>query len=352
MLTGVTHILPLTFIRRKRVLPVNGRLMVHAGQKVLATDVVAEMKIDAGHYFLDVGRGLGLPAEKADKLVTRKAGEQVFEGDVIAGPVGGLFPRTVHAPKAGHIIAVGGGRVLVELDEAPFELCAGLSGVVSDLVAERGVIIDAYGALIQGVWGNDRIEAGVLTTVSHSQNEELTPEQLDVSLRGAIVLGGWCSQADVFRVAAEIPLRGLVLSSITPDLIPAAKQTPVPVLVLEGFGQLPMDAAAYKILSTNEKREVCINTGALDRFNGVFPELVIPLPATSETPMPRDSDIFAPGQSVRITQAPYKSKTAIIASLIPEPAAFPSGLRVQAAEVRFENGEGASVPLMNLEIIE
>ncbi len=34
---------------------------------------------------------------------------------------------------------------------------------------------------------------------------------------------------------------------------------PLPVLVLEGFGRRPMTPAAYKLLSTNIKREVSLN---------------------------------------------------------------------------------------------
>ena len=352
MLSRVTHILPLTFIRRERVLPVNGRVIVRAGQKVSATDVIAETKLDPGHLILDISRGLGLPQEKADKLITRKVGEQVAEGDVIAGPVGGLFPRTVRAPKAGQVTAVGGGQVLIELEGSPYTLRAGLPGVVAELIAERGAVIENYGALIQGMWGNDRLETGVLNVVSHTPDEELTPDHLDVSMRGAIILGGWCSQAEIFRTAAEIPLRGLILAGITPDLIPLASQAAFPVLVLEGFGKLPMDAATFRILSTNEKCEVCVNATQWDRFNGIRPELIIPLPAMNEMPPPRDSDIFAPGQTVRIIQAPYKSKTATITSLLPGLTSFPSGLRVPAALLRLENGEQASSPLTNLEIIE
>jgi hypothetical protein len=352
MLSRVTHILPLTFIRREKVLPVNGRVIVRAGQRVLATDVIAETKLDPGHIMLDVSRGLGLPSDKADKLITRKAGEQVEEGDIIAGPVGGLFPRTVRAPKAGQITAVGDGQVLIELEGSPYELRAGLPGVVAELIADRGAVIETYGALIQGVWGNNRFETGVLSVVPNTPNQELTPDQLDMSMRGAIVLGGCCSRAEIFHTAAEILIRGLVLTSITPDLIPIANQATYPVLVLEGFGKLPIDEATYKILSTNEKREVCINTTPWDRINGIRPELIIPLPAMNEMPQARESDIFAPGQTVRIIHAPYHSKTATITSILPGLTNFPSGLRLPAALLHLESGEEASIPLANLEIIE
>jgi hypothetical protein len=352
MLSRVTHILPLTFIKRERTLPVNGRVIVRAGQTVQASDLIAETKINPEHIMLNISRGLGLPSAKADRFITRKTGDQVEAGDVIAGPVGGLFPRTVRAPKAGKITAVGDGQVLIELEGSPFELRAGLPGIVSELIADRGAVIETYGALIQGIWGNNRFETGLLTVVSQALNTELTPDQLDMSMRGAIVLGGWCSHAEVFQTAAEILVRGLILSSITPELIPIANQATFPILVLEGFGKLPMDEMTFRLLSTNEKREVCINATAWDRFQGIRPEVIIPLPAMSEMPHPRESDIFAPGQTVRIIQAPYQCKTATITSILPGLTNFPSGLRFPAALLRFENGEQATLPLNNLEIIE
>ncbi len=352
MVWRVTHILPSTSIRRERVLPLNGRVIVRAGQKVSATDVIAETMMDQGHLILDISRGLGLPQEMADKLITRKVGEQVAEGDVIAGPAGGPFVRTVRAPKAGLVTATGGGRVVIELEGSRYELRAGLPGIVAELIADRGAVIEAYGALIEGLWGNNHLETGVLNVVSRTPFEELTPDRLDMGLRGAMVLGGWCSQTEIFRAAAEIPLRGLILSSITPDLIPLASQAPYPVLVLEGFGKLPIDAVAFNILTTNENCEVCVNATQWDRFDGIRPELIIPLPVVNAVPPACDSDIFAPGQTVRIIQAPYKNITGTITSLLPGLTSFPSGLRVPAALLCLENGEQASLPLSNLEIIE
>ena len=60
MLAPVTHILPLTNIRRTRALSVPGKVLVRAGQKVNAADVIAQAQIPAGHTVLDIRRGLGV----------------------------------------------------------------------------------------------------------------------------------------------------------------------------------------------------------------------------------------------------------------------------------------------------
>ena len=351
MFSPVTHLLPLTTIRRERALPVNGRVMVRAGQKVSSTDVVAEARLFTEHLVLEVARGLGLSPDRADKLIQRKVGDDVAEGDVIAGPVG-LFARAIRAPKPGRVVAVGGGQVLIELVTRPFELRAGMSGVVSELIPDRGVIIETVGALIQGIWGNGRIEGGLLTVVARSPDDELLPDRLDVSMRGAVVLGGPCTQAEVIRAAAEIPIRALIVASLTPELLPLANEATMPIVALSGIGRLSMDEPTYKILSTSEKREICVNAMPWNRYNRSRPELIIPLPSSGSSIPPREADIFAPGQTVRVTQFPGKGTVATIATLRPGLTAFPSGVRAPSAILQLDNGEKTAAALANLEIIE
>lgn len=349
MQAPVTHILPLTTIRRERLLPVSGRVVVRAGQKVEAVDVVAEGSLEGGHVLLDVRRGLGIPAEQADEIIERKIGEEISQGDVIAGPVG-LIPRVIRAPKDGRIVAIGGGQVLLETQGSLLELRAGIPGTVVDLVPDRGAVIEGTGALIQAVWGNGHMDIGILTVLLEQPNDELTVDRVDVSLRGAVVLGGYCGQADVLQTAAELPLRGLILASMAGALVPLAARLPIPIVVLEGFGRIPMNPQAYKILTTNDKREVTVNAEPMDAMGGTRPEVIIPLPATSKPPLPGDVDIFAPGQTVRILRAPYAGMTGKIIFLKSGLASFPGG-NFPAAMVELEGGEQTAIPLANMEII-
>jgi len=351
MLAPVTHILPLTQIRRTRLLPVPGRVLVTAGQKVAATDVIADARLNTQHLVLDIGRGLGMPADQTDRYVTRKVGEEINEGDVVAGPVG-MIPRMVRTPKSGRVVAIGGGQVLLELAGTPFELIAGIGGTVTDLMPERGAVIETVGALVQGVWGNGKIDKGILTVVAHRPDEELTTGQLDVGMRGVVVLAGPCTSEEALRTAAEIPLRGLILSSLGASLINVTREISLPVLVLEGFGKFPLDRNAFQVLSTNDKREVVVNAFPRDRRTGSRPEVIIPLPSTGQVPRPREADIFAPGQTVRMQRAPYTAVIGTLVSIRQGQNTFQSGLHAPAAVVRLENGDQVIVPLANLDVIE
>ncbi len=161
MIAPVRHILPLTTIRRERVLPIPGKVLVRKGQKVGATDSVAEAKLNPEHLLLDVARGLKLSEEKADQAIQCKPGEKVADGDVLAGPVG-LTKRVIRAPKNGKVILTGGGQILLEIENQPYELKAAIPGTVVELLDGRGAIVEGTGALIQGVWGNGRIDFGLM----------------------------------------------------------------------------------------------------------------------------------------------------------------------------------------------
>ena len=349
MLARVTHILPITSIRRERLSPLPGKVLVRQGQMVNATDVVVEANLHPAHRLLNVSRALAVSPKVADRCIVVREGEQIAKGDVIAGPVG-LARRVLRAPRDGRVVLAGDGQILLDVTEQLFQLRSGLPGEVVQLVADRGVVIETTGVLIQGVWGNGRINFGLMTIIARQPDHVATRDQLDVSLRGSVLLAGHCNDIEVLKSAEELPLRGLILSSISPDLISAAQEIRVPVIVLEGFGVRPFNKLAFRLLTTNDSREVAINAQAWDRFKGDRPELVIYLPSTGALALPRDAQTYKKDQQVRILRAPHAGEVGQVVRLI-DAMVFPSGLRLSAAEVRLEEGDKIMVPLANLEVL-
>ncbi len=350
MLAPVNHILPLTTIERERVLPVAGTVTVKLNQKVSSTDVIAEAIWSREHVLVDVARTLGISPNAADRLMRVKVDDKLSEGAEIA--IGkGIMPRTIRAPRSGRVVAAGGGQVLMETGDASVQLRAGIPGTIVHIIPNRGALIRTVGALIQGTWGNGRIDTGMLFNLTENPDDVLIASRLDVSLRGSIILAGLLRDADTLRAAAELPVRGLVLSSISPGMLSAAQQMRFPILAIDGFGQIPMNSAAYKLLTSNAKREVTINAEAFNRYTGARPEIIIPLPVSQEPPAPTDIQTLEVGQTVRLRRAPHAGEIGTLAKLHPGLSALPSGLRAPAADVKLENGEQILVPLVNLEIV-
>jgi len=351
MLAPVTHNLALTTIIRKRILPVDGEVVVKLNQKVSATDVIAEASYSHSHHLIDVARILSISSAAAEKMINLRVGEEVDEGTVVATSKG-LIPRQIKVRQGGRIVATGGGQVLIDISQKDFQLKAGISGEVIEIIPKRGVIIQEVGGLIQGVWGNGKIDRGRLHVLATKPNEILAPSQLDISLRSLVLLAGSCQDAESLKAAVDITTRGLILSSLHPSLLGLARKMPYPIIVTDMLGKQPMNAAAFKILSTNGQRDnVSLNADTFNRYKGTRPEVVIPLPQTNLPPEPRDVESFAPGQSVRLLRAPQAGAIGKLVNLPAKQQMLPNGLRVMAGEVKLENGEQITVPLVNLEVL-
>jgi hypothetical protein len=195
------------------------------------------------------------------------------------------------------------------------------------------------------------LDFGLMQSKIKAPDDRLTAAQLDVSLRGAVILGGYCEDPQALRNAADIPLRGLIISSMSAALVPLASRMPFPLVIINGFGQLPMDAASYKLLTTNQNREVSVLADPFDRFRGTRPEVVISLPATQEPEPPIEAEEFAIQQKVRIVCSPHATAIATIENLRLDPVSLPNGIQVPSATVRLENGEEVMIPLANLEVM-
>jgi hypothetical protein len=350
MIAPVTHILALTTVVRTRLLPTEGRIIARVGQKVTPTDVVAEAIVGRKHLIVDFAQEMNLLPKKATSLLKVKKGQKVGQGETLAESTG-LFSRTVQAPAEGRVVAIGGGKLVLETGGSNLELVAGIPGIISEVIGERGVVIRATGAIIQGLYGNGRLETGVMLSMFEKPDDVLNNSNMDVSLRGSIILAGHVDNPAVIKNAAELPLRGMILASISPTILSVVAQAPFPILVTDGFGRRPMNSAAFKLLTTNVKREITLNADFYDRQSGTRPEVFVPLPISQEPAEPRDMETFAPGQTVRVCYLARPSVIGTLVQLRPGLTILPSGLKAPAAEIRLETGEQVLIPLTNLEVL-
>jgi hypothetical protein len=198
--------------------------------------------------------------------------------------------------------------------------------------------------------GNGQVDSGQLSVLAKTPEHEIKSSDLDVSSRGAVVLAGYCNEPEVFKAIEELALHGLILGSMEARLIPLAAKSPVPIIVLEGFGRRPIGAVSHKLLVSLERRDVALNAENWNVLTGIKPEAFFPAAVPSSvTPAP-DFISFDVNQRVRIIRPPHAGEMGVVDE-IRGITAFPGGLRARAALIRLENGEDAIIPLVNLEVL-
>ena len=114
----------------------------------------------------------------------------------------------------------------------------------------------------------------------------------------------------------------------------------LPVMVVEGFGKHPYSSLAFQMLSSLnhqegiiDGRDLMVSSDGSDRKE----------PVANLAPLEQ-------GQRVRLTSGPYFGKLGILEGFKAQNDNR-LGIKVQAGEIKLENGERLVQPLRNLEII-
>ncbi|MGV2436854.1 MAG UNVERIFIED_CONTAM: hypothetical protein LVT10_19835 [Anaerolineae bacterium] len=157
-------VLPYTRVKREVLLPNNliGTVLVRVGQQVNPNTVIASGNRTTQHHLVNCAAELGLrrTAKLTDVLMV-KLGDVVKQGEVLAGQQLQRGKRSF-APVDGQVVAIEDGTLIIRQIIDRVDLLAGMRGVVTDVRPGRGIEIEGSGALLQGVWGNNRRAVGSL----------------------------------------------------------------------------------------------------------------------------------------------------------------------------------------------
>lgn len=355
-LPPTSHITLLATVRRERLLPVSGNVMVRAGQRVEASDVIAQGQLPESHRLVDVARLLGTSRSGAAALMTKQEGEEVKKGEAIAKRKGLFGDKPVPSPVDGKLVLMEEGRALLAA-LTPVEVRAGLPGQVVSTVPERGAIIETTGALLEGIWGNGCDDLSVLRVLSDRPSGPLNASQLDLALRGAVVAAGYVDEDSLFRSLQDIGVRGLILGSATAAQLLMLQSLPFPVLITDAFGGQGFSEPAYNLLAGNSGREAWVNAHPANRFTGARPEVIIPLPTPSAPPpLPPEGEPLIPGKRVRVLRGPEAGRVGTVTSLSDRAVFLPNGIRTLVASISLDDTKATqttvTAPFANLELLE
>lgn len=357
-------------LRRRRVLPIPGEVVVEEGAKVQPHQVVARTFLPGKVEIVNVANKMGVDQSDVPGAMLKKEGDGVAQGEVIAEAKSlfGLLSSRATATLAGTIESISGvtGQVVLRGPPQPIEVDAYIEGQVLEVVPDQGVVVESSGTLIQGIFGIGGETTGEIAVVSSSPREVLNDDSLSADLRGRVVVGGSLVTGAALEKAIELGIRGVVAGGFDDqdlrrflghDLgvaITGHENLGVTLIVTEGFGRIDMAPRTFRLLKRHQGQRASINGATQIRAGVIRPEVIIPLQGTAPQSLDRPGEHgMDVGSTVRIIRNPWFGKLGRVASLPSEPARLDSGSRARVVSVWVEGlEEPVSVPRANVEIIE
>ncbi len=343
-------VLDLTTFTRHSVLPEDaiGDVRVNMGDRVDIKQVVAHGTIPARYVIVEAAQQLRLkdPAE-LENYVTVDLRNAVDVGRTLAQH----GRRVVSAPVTGLVSYIGQGRIILQETPELVEQEAGVNGRVIKVIPGRGVVVEATGTLIQGVWGNGKNRLGPLRVEPTIGLENITEDTLDIQYRGAVVVTRQPLRASGLAVMQEVAFAGIVAPSMDADLREQARQMDAAIMLTEGFGSARMNSTIFALLAALVNKQVTLDAAMGDRFSTQRPELVVNIAvrAGERPPAPQPTPLKV-GANVLVTRDPHAGVGGRVVDLPKPPQLIDNGLRVFCAVVELNTGGTVNIPLANLEV--
>jgi hypothetical protein len=344
------HLLENTNIQREQFLPEDaiGSVEARPGASVNLRDVVAHGRLPSRVVIVEAARFFKL--KKSDQLfplLEVAEGDEVNTDSVLAA----LRNRRLVSPVAGIVTYIGDGRVIIQTAPQEIELEAGVDGHILRVDQGRGVVIESFGTLIQGVWGNNQDTIGMLKIEPNAGLESLYGEDLDIQYRGSIIVTRRPLRTTGIQVLEDQDLNGIIAPSMEADLIERVLHLPHPVMLTEGFGSLRMNPGASNLLTASDGRQATLDAVLPGRWESRRPQVIVnPSGRGSRAIRPRIDMVLEEGTEVLLARPPHAGAVGKVVNLPKSPQLLENGLRVMCAEVELVTGETVTVPLTNIEV--
>jgi hypothetical protein len=291
-------------LKKERILPLKGKVLVKKGDKVKAEDLVAETLLP----------GKVVPFNISNKL--------------------GVTPPM-------HMQYV-------------------------EVIPEEGVIIENKSAYIQGIFGIGGERFGEIKMLVDSPEQSLDAKMIDDSCKDKIIVCGTMVSYAVIKKAQEVGVCGIITGGIDDrDLkqllgynigvaITGHEEVGLTIVVTEGFGEINMAKKTYGLLKQFDGHKASIHGITQIRAGVMRPEIIIPIKFKEEEltePETRMSTLEI-GTTIRVIRQPNFGVIGKVTGLPEQLTKVESETLVRILEAELENGEKVTLPRANVEVIE
>ena len=362
-------VLKSSIIDKNRRLPIKGEVRKKVGDSVLPDDIVAKTNLPGNVQIIKVASQLNIgPADILEALKVSE-GEQIKKGQLLAqtGGLFGLFKSEIFSPIDGTIESISDvtGQIIMREAPIPVEIDAYTSGIVKDIIPEEGVIIETKAAFIQGIFGIGGEARGILEIIVQDRNDEITPEMLNSSQKGKVIVGGGFIGLEAFKKAISLNISGIVIGGFNYyDLkeilgynlgvaITGSEDINTSLIVTEGYGHIKMSRGTFSLLKENENNFCSINGATQIRAGVIRPEIVIPIKEDSSKSV-KESKIgkgIVIGSLVRVIRAPFFGLMGKVTELPSKLQKMESETLVRVAKINVDD-QDIIIPRSNLEMVE
>jgi hypothetical protein len=360
----------MTRIVKTRRLPLKGQVAAKQGDRVTAETVVARTELPGNVQPVKAASLLGVHQADLQEYMLKKEGGKVQKDEVIATSKSffGLFKAHCKSPCEGTIESISTitGQVIIREPPIPVEVDAYIDGLVTSVIPGEGVVVEADGAFIQGIFGVGGETKGELQFVTDDPARELTPEALNESHRGKIVVGGSRIDTPAIDRARQLGIKAVVVGGIDDDVlrkllgydlgvaITGHEALGLTLVVTEGFGRMAVANRTFGLLQKLQGHKASVNGATQIRAGVMRPEIVIPLvavPAGSAAAR-GDSEGMTIGSPIRVIRMPHFGALGEVVDLPPELQKLETEAKVRVLKVRFTDGREEILPRANVEMIE
>ncbi len=363
-------------IRIHRRLQGKGSLNIPQGAGVAPTDILGTSTIPSGFRILNLAQQLSVPPQDVQKYMRIALGQKIYKGELLAYKTGGVFGgKTIVVsptdgvldflnPKTGELK-----MIFLPKKEA---LTSGVYGIVEAVDKERGqVTIRTQAALIYGMFGCGKVRDGILHIIGR-RDELLGLNFVHSEYRGQILAGGSLVLKEAISSCISSGISGIITGGINAKDYKAMaggrlifpkkleNDSGISIVVLEGFGSIPVGEDIFAILAQYHSKFVQIdgNTGII-----ILPSFESKsMKNIEKTALPPESNIpgiykstqemveLKTGLKVRIIGNSFTGEQGKIVAIDQTETLLPSGLKARLAIIETVRRK-VSIPVANLEAI-
>ena len=359
-----------THIVKVRRLPLKGQVVAKKGDMVKAETVVARTELPGNVQPIKAASMLGVHQQDLPDFMLKKEGGRVAKDEIIATSKSffGLFKSNLKSPCEGTIESISTitGQVIIREPPIPVEVEAYIDGVVTEVIPGEGVVVEAEGAFIQGIFGVGGETTGLLELAVTDPSIDLTPALLKPEFKGKVVVGGASVGLDGINRARELGIRALVVGGIDDQVlkgllgydlgvaITGHEHLGITVVTTEGFGRMSIANRTFALLEKFRGCRVSVNGATQIRAGVMRPEIVIPqgVPKGASGQAQAENLGMKIGSPVRVIRMPHFGRLGEVLDLPPELMVVASEAKVRVLRVKFGDGSVETLPRANVEMIE